>query len=137
MTNKQIESYIWRWQRQLGLQEWEVGYEAIANDIVGERGDADLAAQLTTSRGSMAATMSLAVKRPDDELAGDIRHELLHLTLNDMWDFVIGLMAHLGPQARALAEDMWEDIDERTVLRLDRMIDGLLIEQQKGKANGD
>ena len=130
MTKKQVDNYIWRWQKHLRLTEWDVGFEAIPSERIAEKGNADIGAGLTTSRGAMTAIISLATKRSDEELAGDIRHELLHLTLNDMREFVVGLIAHLGPQARALADDMWDDIDERTVLRLDRMIDELLIAQK-------
>jgi len=129
LTKKQIDNYIWRWQKLLRLTEWDVGFAMIPSDRLAEQGNSDKVAEITTARGNMTAIISLAAKRPDDEIKGDIRHELLHLTLNDIREFVVGLTAHLGPQARALAEDAWDDIDERTVLRLARMIDELLGQQ--------
>jgi len=131
MTKRKIKSYILRWQRLLRLEQWDIRLEAVdTRDLSGGAGDTDNVAQISMPGSIMEATIKLAIKRSDEEIAASIRHELLHLALNDFGATARRIADRLGAEAKELCYAEGAEIDEQTVIRLERMVNELLKEQK-------
>lgn len=137
MTKRQIKNYIRRWRGLLRLEEWDIRVKTIDVDHIAENIDGEGlegTARIDARQGDMCADMDLATKLPDEEQAGAIRHELLHLALADLVAFSRRVIAQLSTEAKAICAAEGGMLEERTVIRLERMVDELL-RAQKGKSD--
>lgn len=104
----------------LGLQNWDlvidsVPYAALPDGTLG---------RTEPDRRTMTATIVVAADRPDAEVEWTCVHEALHLLHNDLAAVLDHALERLGPQARDVILDQWQDVEERTVIALTRWATG-------------
>ena len=117
-----LEREAERWRRLLRLQEWDVQVEPVALTTTdkGEGGTIDWNTMM------MQARIRVCTERPPEAQLATVRHELLHLALFEM---VRASRMSEDALPVALRDCQREDMDtaeERTVIRLERMLDALL-----------
>jgi len=139
MTKRQIKSYVRRWQELLRLEEWDIRVKTVEADHIAEDIDGeglDGTASIDATQGAMNADITLATKLSDEDIAESIRHELLHLALANLTAFTRRIVAQLGTEAQAICANEGGMLEERTVIRLERMVNSLILEQKELKTDG-
>jgi len=128
MTDKNILKEVKKWQELLSLNEWLFLIQPIKNSSVSDCGEL---AQCYIHEDSMSASIVIAVDLPDDEIRKSIKHELLHVALYDLRSVFNDASELLGKESQTALGGRYGKCEEKTVIRLERLIDKFLPDDEK------
>jgi len=109
-----------KWQRKLGLTEWDITAEAIPAKRIDAEGDlGDCWSDIST----LAATIRVATaEHSAAEVETTVAHEVLHVLLAELTYAGNNAAECLGGDAKALAGRAIDTANERTVRRLEKLL---------------
>jgi len=116
MTDRQVWAEICKWINRLRLNDWGIAWKRIDAEEV----EPGVAAKWEGNSDYHQATIILAVKVEDYLIRSRIRHETLHIALDELAEVFRHAEGALAPGERAILHSMWMAAEERTVSRLCR-----------------
>ena len=119
---RHIRDRLAYWQRRLGLQHYRVALETVPGPHVRQSDEETTLSRMERYPENLTGVWHVAVGRAPDDLEEDACHECLHLLLGETNALVQMLAGMLGPEARAVAQDQWTDIEERLATALERAL---------------
>lgn len=123
MTDKNILKEVKKWQDLLNLHDWIFLVQPVKNSTVSDCGEL---AQCYISEESMSVNVIIAVDLPDEEIKKSIKHELLHVALQDVRSVFDDASDLLGVETRAALGNRYNKCEEKLVIKLERLIDNLV-----------
>lgn len=129
-----LDEEIEKWQKLLGLQEWDFSVETLKTSLLSDSGEL---AKCFISEESMSCNLIFAIEIPVDEIKKSVRHELLHVALNNLRSVFDDVVQLLGAEAQTAFNMRYNKNEEKIVIKLERMLDKISYEEQQTEKESD
>lgn len=120
MTDKNIIKEVEKWKELLSLHDWIFLVQPIKNSTVSDCGEL---AQCYICEESMSVNIIIAIDLPEDEIKKSIKHEMLHVALNELSSVFNDAVSLIGVESRTALGGRYHKIEEKTVIKIERLID--------------
>lgn len=100
------------------MDEWNVE----AKDIIDHPDEPQALGRVEYNNRELFATIYLDLTRPDDLVALTIKHEVVHLLINELEVVAKQAFRCCSPTTQAVLENMLDDANERLTVRVARAI---------------
>lgn len=122
MTKRTFATRVKHHTSRLGLSMWKVDVEVVSKfEFDGEQ-DPSVHGLLEFDRASMTATVFALKGLSDDDMESVALHESLHLLLAEYRHLCSSLIENLDENGKTAMYRMLQDIDERTVIAVERSL---------------
>jgi len=119
MTADAVGRLVWKWQKRLHLDVWEISIITVEDVTINDEGHW---ADVQRRKDSYDAIITIATQQPCERLERTVIHELLHLMLTAKWELSECVYAQIPRRLRKMLQDEERVGEELAVNALARVL---------------